>query len=208
MTPNVVVLDYGLGNVQSVANAVEWLGTPVRVTSDVGALEEATHVILPGVGSFTDGMQKLKARGLDRVLTSTVLQPRKPFLGICLGMQLLADYGEEGAGASGLGWVPGRIARLDVSRHRLKLPHIGWDDVVHDAGSPLYDGLQETASFYFVHSYQLVPEDAGVVSGWCEYGVRVCASIQQGHVFGTQFHPEKSQRHGMQVLQNFVQFTP
>ena len=208
MQASVVLLDYGMGNVQSVANAVEWLGVPVRVSSDARVVEAASHLILPGVGSFRDGMQRLRATALDDLLQDQVLRRGKPFLGICLGMQLMAEVGDEGGETRGLGWIAARVKKLDATQLGLKVPHMGWNEVCPRQGSVLYDGLLDDPTFYFVHSYYLAVEEAAVVSGMCEYGSRFCASVEKGHIFGTQFHPEKSQRDGLRVLKNFVEFAP
>jgi glutamine amidotransferase len=200
----VVVVDYDMGNVQSVANAVELLGWPVRVTSEPVAVEQASHLIVPGVGSFADGMRRLRERALDRLLEEQVMRRRIPFLGICLGMQVLAEWGEEGGRTPGLGWVPGRVTRLRAVERGLKLPHMGWNDVIPTGDDVLYAGMPRGSSFYFVHSYHLADTDPAVISGICDYGDQWCASLRKGYIFGTQFHPEKSQRDGLRLLKNFL----
>ncbi|MBI4322983.1 MAG: imidazole glycerol phosphate synthase subunit HisH [Candidatus Omnitrophica bacterium] len=207
MKGSVVVVDYEMGNVQSVANAVELLGWPVRVTREPAAVEQASHLIVPGVGSFADGMRRLREQALDRLLEEQVMRRRIPFLGICLGMQVLAEWGEEGGRTPGLGWVPGRVRRLRAVERGLKLPHMGWNDVIPTGDDVLYAGIPRGSSFYFVHSYHLADTDPAVISGICDYGDQWCASLRKGHIFGTQFHPEKSQRDGLQVLKNFLEFS-
>ena len=199
----IAIVDYGMGNVKSVLNALKLIGVPATLTADPHDLERSTHLILPGVGAFPDGMQALSERGLIPLLSREIQEKRKPFLGICLGMQLLADHGEEGGSTQGLGWIAGKVRRLRVGSERL--PHIGWNNVAFGE-NPLLSNITDP-TFYFVHSYVFVPAERHAVIGTCEYGETFAAILQQGNVFGTQFHPEKSQKSGLALLKNFASLT-
>jgi len=198
---DVAIVDYSMGNLRSVANALEAVGASPRVTADAADLTTADAIVLPGVGAFADGMRNLHERGLVEPLRQAVAGG-KPVLGLCLGMQLLAERGTEHGTVEGLGLVPGEVVRLPSNG--VRIPHIGWNDVRFMRTDGLYDGLGETQDFYFVHSYALRVNDARLVSGVCVHGDEFVASIEDGTVFGTQFHPEKSQAAGLAVLSNFV----
>ena len=192
------IVDYGVGNLKSVTNAMDYLGLSTRITSDPRELELADAIILPGVGAFPDAADKLRLTGLDRVLTAQAEQ--KPILGICLGMQLLLDRGEEVRECAGLGLVPGRVRRIEIG---LKLPHIGWNSLSFPNPSPLLAGVEEGSCVYFVHSFCAVADDPATVIAQTDYGVPVTAAVQRGNVYGCQFHPEKSGEVGLQILRNF-----
>lgn len=198
----IVIVDYGMGNVRSVINALTLLGFESVLSSKREDIETATHIILPGVGAFGDGMHELQTRGLIDILKHQVVGAKKPFLGICLGMQLLMREGEEGGLHKGLGWVGGRTRRLRVDEEKYRLPHIGWNDV-HFEQSALFSDIKKR-DFYFVHSYIVEPDDPATIKGTCVYGESFAASIQKDNIFGVQFHPEKSQKSGQQLLKNFV----
>lgn len=198
----IAIVDYGMGNVGSVLNVLKLLGAEGRVTRNSKDFAEATHIILPGVGAFADGMRGLRDCGAMESLSREVAEKRKPFLGICLGMQLLADIGEEGGETPGLGWIKGRTRRLRVDGSKFRLPHIGWNDVALSA-SPLFKNVA-ARDFYFVHSYCIEPADRELIIGTCEYGEVFAATVQSGNIFGVQFHPEKSQKGGLQILKNFI----
>lgn len=207
----VVVIDYGMGNLHSVAKALETVGADVCVTSKAQDLCEACGIVLPGVGSFANGIQALHRLNLVSALDENVRVRRKPFLGICLGMQLTARVGAEHGPHQGLGWFDAEVAALPEDQG-FKVPHMGWDDVVLTKETPLFNGkkLNSKTTFYFVHSYHFVPQDASIVTSWCSLGdgtVRVAASVNSRNIHLTQFHPEKSQKAGLEVLQNFVQLT-
>lgn len=197
-TPVIAVVDYGVGNLKSVTNALGYLGLGSAITGDAGELERADAIILPGVGAFPDAADKLCASGLDRVLR--VQAERKPLLGICLGMQLLFDCGSEVRECKGLSLVPGRVDRI---RTELKLPHIGWNSLSFQNGSPIFKGLAEGVYVYFVHSFCACAEHEADVTARTDYGVSVAAAVGRGNVFGCQFHPEKSGEAGLQILKNF-----
>jgi glutamine amidotransferase len=201
----IVIVDYGLGNLRSVAGAVEHLGHKPMVTSLPEDLERAERLILPGVGAFGDGMRRLRERGLVAVLTRLVRVERRPVLGICLGAQLFATEGHEFGRHEGLGWIDGAVVRLETGDPVLRRPHVGWNELIERRPSVLLDGVPADALFYFVHSYHLECRDSEAVVAECDYGRRFAAAFQQGNIYGTQFHPEKSQQHGLAVLRNFLE---
>ncbi len=192
------VVDYGVGNLKSVANALAYLGLNSEVTGDAGRLALADSIILPGVGAFPDAADRLRALGLDRVLT--VQAEQKPILGICLGMQLLFQKGEEVRPCRGLGLIEGSVRRIQTP---YKLPHVGWNSLRFLKASPLFDGLDNGARVYFVHSFCGVATQPAQVTAVTDYGPEVVAAVQSGNVFGTQFHPEKSGEVGLRILKNF-----
>ena len=201
----VIIIDYGMGNVGSVKNALEFLGEKALISSNPGDLEKASHIILPGVGSFGDGINNLKRSGLVEVLEKEVLKNKKPFLGICLGMQLLAEEGEEGGLHRGLGWIAGKVRHFKVDSKDFRIPHVGWNDIFPKENQELFKGISSQI-FYFVHSYFLEPKDKSVVAAVCRYGEEFTAAIQKDNIFGTQFHPEKSQKSGLMLLKNFINY--
>lgn len=199
---NIVLVDYGMGNLKSVQNAFAAVGQQLDRTADSDRVAGADALVLPGVGAFGDGMANLGARGLVEPIRSAV-RSGTPLLGLCLGMQLLADRSVEHGDHEGLGLVPGTVDRLRPANASLRVPHVGWNDVAPTDGSTLYEGL-EHPTFYFVHSYVFRPDDAGVVNGVFEYGEAFTASVECDNVYGTQYHPEKSQRDGLAVLERFL----
>ncbi len=198
------IIDYGLGNLRSVLGAVEKLGHHAVISADSSQLSNCEKLILPGVGAFGDGMGNLAARGLIDPLNKLVRLDRRPILGICLGFQLLAETSEEFGPHEGLGWIPGHVKRIRPGDDALRIPHVGWNDFEKTGDCILFDEIPDAALFYFVHSYHL-ETDPGITVGTCTYGRPLCAAVQSGNVFGTQFHPEKSQQHGLKVLQNFLE---
>ena len=198
----IAVVDYGVGNLKSVSNAFAYLGIETKITGDPDELELAQAIVLPGVGAFPDAADKLRATGLDQ---SVVKQGRKkPVLGICLGMQLLLDRGEEVRPCPGLGVIKGVCARIPTEE---KLPHIGWNSLTFPNRSPLFEGVDEGSYVYFVHSFSAQHTDPDQVSAVSQYGVPVIAAVQNGNFFGCQFHPEKSVETGLAILQNFAGLT-
>ncbi|MDD5938936.1 MAG: imidazole glycerol phosphate synthase subunit HisH [Clostridiales bacterium] len=192
------IVDYGVGNLKSVANAMAYLGLETLVTSSAGELERADAIILPGVGAFPDAAEKLRAPGLDRVLTAQA--EKKPILGICLGMQLLFDESTEVRPSRGLGLVPGRV---DWIRTEYKLPHIGWNSLTFQNDCPIFKGLTDGTYVYFVHSFCGYAASEDDVAARTDYGPPVVAAVHKGNVYGCQFHPEKSGEAGLQILRNF-----
>lgn len=200
-----MIVDYGLGNLRSVAGAVERLGHAPVISGDPGQIAQADRLILPGVGSFGDGMANLRRLGLVEALTEAVLQRKTPTLGICLGAQLMAREGEEFGHHDGLGWISASVVRLDPADKALRVPHVGWNELQPTRPCLLWEGIPREALFYYVHSYHIRCDRPELVVGECDYGGRMTAAFQRGNIFGTQFHPEKSQLHGLAVLRNFLE---
>jgi len=198
------IIEYGMGNVTSVANAFAVLGAEPIIAHDPEDLRGADAVVLPGVGAFGDGIRNLRERGWAEVLEEEVRGRSKPFLGLCLGMHLIADEGTEHGRVPGLGWIHGTVDRLRSDQTGLRVPHIGWNDVTFAAETRLFHGLAQPAAFYFAHSYAL-HGDGAFVTAECDYGDRFAAGIEQNNVAATQFHPEKSHRLGLAVLRNFLE---
>lgn len=199
----VAIVDYGMGNLDSVARAVEECGGNPLVTDEPRDVAAAAAVILPGVGAFAKGMANIRERGLDRALIDDVAANDVPLLGVCLGMQLLGTTGTEGEETGGLGLVQGRIVRIETGES-LRVPHVGWNEVHHARPHPLFDGLPSGRDFYFVHSYHLRCDDPADVVATVPYGGDVVAAVARASVAGVQFHPEKSQRAGFHLLRNFL----
>jgi glutamine amidotransferase len=198
----ICVIDYGMGNLRSVSKALEKLGGEVIVSSRPEELARADKAVLPGVGAFGDGASELEKRGLAAALKE-LLQREKPFLGICLGMQLLFETSEESPGARGLGLFAGTVRRF--RSEALKIPHMGWNEMkVRNPKTPLLQGVKDGSFFYFVHSYYPAPEDRSLVAGTCNYGEEFPCFMGGGSIWASQFHPEKSQAAGLQILSNFI----
>ena len=198
----IAIIDYDAGNLKSVEKALQALGEEVLVTREREELLAADKVILPGVGNFGDAMEKLKGYGLVSVIRE-LAQMGKPFLGICLGLQLLFERSDEAPGVEGLGILKGEILRIP-DKDGLKVPHIGWNSLHLQHEGRLFQGLPEESYVYFVHSYYLKAEDPQIVKATTEYGVTIDASVEQGNVFACQLHPEKSSRVGLKILENFA----
>lgn len=208
----VAVIDYGMGNLRSVAKALEHVSpnAVVQVTNDAAVIAAADRIVLPGVGALRDAMSELKRLSLDVLIKQWVSE--KPFLGICLGMQALFDHSEENQGCDGLGIIAGevryfgpRCVQGDAAR-RLKVPHMGWSSVNATQDHPLWHGIVGASRFYFVHSYYVDPADPTACAGRCDYGGEFCAAVSHGKIFAVQFHPEKSQLLGLRLLSNFMQW--
>lgn len=198
----IAIVDYGMGNLRSVSKAFERLGYPAIVTRDPRTILDASHVVLPGVGAFPDCMRNLERFGLIETIQKT-LSSGKPFLGICLGLQLLFTESEEFGPHPGLGWIRGRVVRFPGNG--LKVPHMGWNTLEVRKPAALFQELPDQAMVYFVHSYYGVPEDSGVIATTTEYGVPFASGIAKDNVFACQFHPEKSQAVGLRILRNFAE---
>jgi len=203
--PTVAIIDYGLGNVASVHNALSLLGVSSEVTSDPEKIAAATHLILPGVGSFSEGMAGLKQRGLIPILQQEVLEKKKKILGICLGMQLFATKSFEHGEHEGLNFISGQVVQIDTSTTGYRLPQIGWNNMTIIGKHSITHGFENEPIFYFVHSYHFVPEDSAVIVGTCDYGYPLTALIAKDNIIGAQFHPEKSHDDGMRILTNFLE---
>lgn len=200
------VVNYGMGNLDSVARAVEECGGHPVVTNAGSDLERVSYIILPGVGSFAAGMENIRRFGLDKILIEQVKGKGIPFLGICLGMQLLAEKGYEGAETSGLGWLEAEVIRLEPSGPYERIPHVGWNEVVYKRNSPLFRDIPSGKDFYFVHSYHLMCRNEGDVIAFTPYCGDFMSAVNRDNIFGVQFHPEKSQKPGFQVIKNFLEF--
>lgn len=200
----VAIVDYGVGNLASVAAAVEKVGYSATITNDPALIKTARKLILPGVGAFGDGMKLLRERGLVEPLNTAVLSLKTPILGICLGFQLIAKKSEEFGEHQGLGWIDAEVVRLTPNDASLRVPHVGWNELYQTKPSPLFDGIEDGTLFYYVHSYQLRPSTDDMVVGECDYGGRFVAAVQQDNIFAVQFHPEKSQLGGLALLNNFL----
>jgi len=201
----IAIIDYGMGNLRSVQKGFEKIGSQATVTNDPAVLQAAEKVVLPGVGAFEDAMQELKRRDLVDPIRQAI-DAGKPFLGICLGLQLLFDYGYEGGKFEGLGIIPGEVVRFDVP-HEYKVPHMGWNQLQIRQPAPLLAGLEDGTYAYFVHSYYVVPRDRAVIATETCYPEPFTSMIWRDNVMATQFHPEKSQADGLRMLRNFAELT-
>ena len=203
---HVVIVDYKISNLDSVKRAFERCGAEVSITETPEGLKNATHIVLPGVGAFTRGMANLKSQGLDTALINKINQGT-PCLGICLGMHLLANTGTEGqTETKGLGLIPGRVERLVATSPSENIPHVGWNEVQYEDGGPLLEGIPSARDYYFVHSYHFLPDDKNIAVATTPYCGNFASVVHHGIVFGVQFHPEKSQRWGLKLLENFLQY--
>lgn len=196
------IIDYGAGNLHSVKNALDFLGEDNVITSDPEVIRNADRVILPGVGAFGDAMKCLVRSGLDKAARDAA-QSGKPFLGICLGLQLLFERSEETEGVSGLGIFKGSVVKIPSAKG-LKIPHMGWNSLEIPKESKILTGIGDEPFVYFVHSYYIKPDDENEVSAYTQYGSRLGVAVERGNVFATQFHPEKSGDTGMKILKNFI----
>ena len=199
----VAVINYGLGNLRSVCNALEFIGVNPILAERPEQLRDATHAILPGVGAFPDGMNNLVEKAWVAALMDFACQQKRPLLGICLGMQLLMESSTEHRYCQGLGLLPGKVRPLEVPAP-LRVPHIGWNSVTFAGACATYAGLDSPQDYYFVHGYAVTTEVPDLVSARCDYGSCFVASVERENIWGVQFHPEKSQKAGLQILRNFV----
>lgn len=201
----IAIIDYDAGNIKSVEQALTALGETAVITRDREEILRADKVILPGVGAFGDAMEKIRGYGLEEIIGEVVAR-KKPFLGICLGLQLLFESSEETPGVKGLGILRGKIVKIPDNAG-LKVPQIGWNSLKYPNSGRLFRGIAEDSYVYFVHSYYLQAEEPGIVTATTEYAVHIHASVEKGNVFACQFHPEKSSDVGLRILQNFVTVT-
>jgi glutamine amidotransferase len=201
----IAIIDYQMGNLRSVQKGFERVGHAAAITSDPAIIAKASKLVLPGVGAFADAIAELKRRELVEPIKETIASG-KPFLGICLGLQLLFDRSYEDGEHEGLGIIPGEVVRFDIP-DEYKVPHMGWNEVNFSRKAPIFDGIADGSHFYFVHSYHVVPKDKNVIDGQASYPDPFCATIWRKNLFAMQFHPEKSQSDGLQVLRNFAELT-
>ena len=199
----IAIVDYDAGNIKSVEKALLHLGQEVTVTGEAEAILKADKVILPGVGAFGAAMEKLRSTGLDKVMKE-VADKKTPFLGICLGLQLLFESSEEAPGVAGLGLLKGKILKIPQAEG-LKIPHMGWNSLHLQNGGRLFQGVEEHTYVYFVHSYYLEAQEESIVKASTRYGVEIHASVEKDNLFACQFHPEKSSTAGLKILKNFVE---
>ena len=198
----IAIIDYDAGNIKSVEKAIQSLGEEVIVTRDADVLLNAKKVILPGVGAFGDAMDKIRSYGLEEVI-HRIVKKGTPFLGICLGLQLMFEESDETPGVKGLGILPGKILRIPEAED-LKIPHMGWNSLHFEKETKLFAGIKEGAYVYFVHSYYLKAQDESIVAASTEYATHIHAAVEQDNVFACQFHPEKSSDVGLMILKNFI----
>lgn len=202
----IAVVDFGAGNLRSVVNAFRAIGEDPVVSTEPGPLKEASAIVLPGVGAFGEGMKKLQAAGLVDVLNDQVLGAKKPFLGICLGMQFLAREGLEYGRHRGLGWIEGTVREMESGDARIRIPHMGWNELLIVRSTSLLEGLGPSPAFYFLHGYHfdVAGSDRDAVVAECNHGSPYVAAVEKDNIRGVQFHPEKSQLTGLKLLRNFV----
>lgn len=200
------IVDYGMGNIRSISNALNLLGEEVIITDKPNALSDAEAIILPGVGAFSDGIRNLKKKGLIQVLEKEVIEKQKPYLGICLGLEFLAEKSLEGGTHEGLGWIKGIVTKIQTNDPQFKVPHIGWNDTKILKNNGLFKDIEDP-TFYYVHSFYLKVDDSekDIITSICDYGgTQITATIQKNNIYATQFHPEKSQLTGIKLLKNFL----
>ena len=203
---SVGIIDYGVGNIGSVKRTLEEVGANAFIASDPKMLNDASHIILPGVGGFSEAMTRLENGGWIDPLKTLALDEKIPLLGICLGMQLLATTGEEGGNFMGLGLIPGNVTRLNNIGCQLKIPHVGWNSVQIIQEDLILKSIPNEADFYFVHSYGFVAENQGHLLATVDYGCSITAIVKRDNIYGAQFHPEKSSKAGRKLLKNFIDY--
>jgi len=203
----IAIIDYQAGNLRNVQKALESLGATTDIVSSPEKLSESEAIILPGVGSFQEGMSSIQSSGLASSICDEVQEKRKPLMGICLGMQLMSIEGEEGGKVEGLGLLPMKVKKFKFEDSNKRIPHMGWNNIsLKESNSILFNGVPKSSDFYFAHSYHVVSDDNSLISATCNYGYTFGVAVERNHIFGTQFHPEKSQRYGYKVLSNFMNF--
>lgn len=205
----IATIDYGMGNVRSIMKALKYIGYDAVLTSNAREIDNASHLILPGVGAFGDAIKNITERGLDLILKNQILEKGKPFLGVCLGLQLLAKSSEEHGYHQGLGILDAKVVKFKFNAIKLNIPHIGWNDICPQKDHFLFRKLQKNhLTFYFVHSYHIVCNQPQDILATCDYGIVFTAAIAHDNILATQFHPEKSQDNGIQILKNFLSWNP
>ena len=205
---NVTIVDYNSGNISSVINSFEEVAkdkVKIEVTSDLKKIKSSDKVVLPGQGSFKSCVDALKSiNGLVHTLNEFAINDKKPLLGICVGLQIFADIGYEETETKGLSWISGKVSKIDNQKGNYKLPHIGWNEIKIVKDSKIFKNIENNSHMYFVHSYEFIPEDKDVISATTDYSSNIVCSVEKGNIFGTQFHPEKSDKIGLQLIKNFI----
>ena len=205
---NVTIVDYQSGNISSVINSFNEVAkgkVNLEVTSDIKKIEASDKIVLPGQGSFKSCVDSLNSiSGLVETLKEFAIINNKPLLGICVGLQMFADVGYEEAETKGLGWIPGKVSKIDNQNGKFKLPHIGWNEIEIQKESKIFKDIKNKSHMYFVHSYEFIPEDKSVISATTDYSSKIVCSIERDNLFGTQFHPEKSDKKGLKIIENFI----
>jgi len=205
---NVTIVDYNSGNISSVINSFKEAAKKkinIQVTSDLNKIKSSDKVVLPGQGSFKSCMEALNGiDGLVEILNEFAVTNKKPLLGICVGLQMFADIGYEEIETKGLGWLPGKVSKIDNQSGAFKLPHIGWNQVSIIKKSKIFKDIENNSHMYFVHSYEFIPEDKNVISATTDYSSKIVCSVEKENIFGTQFHPEKSDKIGLKIIENFI----
>jgi imidazole glycerol-phosphate synthase subunit HisH len=199
---NIVIIDYGVGNTHSVVNALTSLNYKTKISSDANVIKNADVLVLPGVGAFDTVMNNLRSRGLEDLLNEEVLENKKPILGICAGMQMMATTSAENGLHKGLDWIKGSVVKLDLPE-QFSVPHVGWNTISIKEKEVLFSKLEDECHFYFDHSYHFVPDNSHHIAAACSYGIDVIAAVQDRHILGVQFHPEKSQTNGLKLFRSF-----
>ena len=205
---NVTIVDYNSGNISSVINSFEEVAkdkVTIEVTSDLEKIKSSDKLVLPGQGSFKSCIDALNSiNGLVGTLNEFAINDKKPLLGICVGLQMFADTGYEEKETKGLGWISGKVSKIDNKNNKYKLPHIGWNEINIVQESKIFKGIENNSHMYFVHSYEFIPEDKNVISATTDYSSNIVCSIEKENIFGTQFHPEKSDKIGLKMIDNFI----
>ncbi len=205
---NVTIVDYNSGNISSVINSFKEVAKDkvnIEVTSDLNKIKSSEKVVLPGQGSFKSCVDALNSiKGLVDTLNEVVISNKKPLLGICVGLQMFADIGYEEKETKGLGWISGKVSKIDNQNGKYKLPHIGWNQVNIVKDSKIFKDIENNSHMYFVHSYEFIPKDKNVITATTDYSSNIVCSVEKENIFGTQFHPEKSDKLGLQIIKNFI----
>jgi imidazole glycerol-phosphate synthase subunit HisH len=205
---NVTIVDYNSGNISSVINSFKKVAKDkvnIEVTSDLSKIKSSDKVVLPGQGSFKSCVDALNSiNGLVDILNEFAINNKKPLLGICVGLQMFADIGYEETETKGLGWISGKVSKIDNKQGKFKLPHIGWNEINIVNKSKIFKNIENKSHMYFVHSYELIPKDKNVITATTDYSSNIVCSVEKENIFGTQFHPEKSDKLGLQIINNFI----
>ena len=205
---NITIVDYNSGNISSVVNSFKEVAqnkVNIEVTSDLKKIESSDKIVLPGQGSFKSCVDALNnINGLVESLDKFSIKNKKPLLGICVGLQMFADIGYEETETKGLGWIPGKVSKIDNQNEKYKLPHIGWNQINIVKESKIFKKIENNSHMYFVHSYEFIPKDKNVISAKTDYSTNIVCSVEKENLFGTQFHPEKSDKEGLKIIENFI----